>query len=292
MTGTTNSAGARLRALFSNDDVLVVPGSGDALSARLIESAGFEAVYMSGGWTSGARGFPDFGILTLNEMVENARYIANAITIPLIADADTGFGDHVNVRRCVQAFEDAGVAAIHLEDQALPKKCGLMEGKNVVPADEMAAKLRTAADARRDQDFLLIARTDALGAEGLDRTIDRGGLYFDAGADMLWVEGLRTAEEAEAVANSFRGRYLLFNKTPRGYGPAVPLDQVREWGYTIMMLPVHLVLAALQAQHELLDELRATGSCDEFEDRLFDLHEFNDSLEPKPSLSQTGAGTR
>jgi len=273
------SAGTRLRALLDRGDAVVAPGCGDALSARLIESAGFEAAYMSGGWTSAARGFPDHGLVTLNEMVDNARYIADAITLPLVADADTGFGDEPNIRRCVRAFEDAGVAAIHLEDQALPKKCGLEEGKRVVAPEAMAQTLRTAADARSDPAFLLVARTDALATEGLARTLERGHAYFEAGAEVLWVEGLRTADEAAVIAREFEGRYLLYNKTPRGYGPQVPLEQVREWGYALMLLPVHLVLAALHAQRELLVEMRRTGSCEGCEDGLFDLHEFNASLE-------------
>jgi 2-methylisocitrate lyase-like PEP mutase family enzyme len=149
----------------------------------------------------------------------------------------------------------------------------------VVAPEVMARTLQTAAEARRDPAFLVVARTDALATEGLERTLERGHAYFEAGAEILWVEGLRTADEAAVIAREFDGRYLLYNKTPRGYGPQVPLEQVREWGYALMLLPVHLVLAALHAQRELLLEVRRTGSCEGFEENLFDLHEFNASLE-------------
>jgi methylisocitrate lyase len=228
---------------------------------------------MSGAWAAMSRGFLDLGLISIDEMVGNARYIAKSIDIPLISDADTGFGSVVNLRRCVEDFEAAGVAGIHLEDQRLPKKCGLMAGKEVVPVEEMAIKLRAAADARRDPDFFIICRTDALAPEGLDRTIERGHVYFDSGADMLWVEGLRTEDEAAAVADAFRNHHLLFNRTPKGYGPLSSLSQIREWGYSLVFLCVHLMLAGMVAQKELLEEFHRTGACDSYEDRMFDLHE-------------------
>jgi 2-methylisocitrate lyase-like PEP mutase family enzyme len=269
---TTESAGTRLRRLIETEAPIVVPGCADALSARLIEEAGFPAAYLSGGWTACAHGYLDLGLLTLDEMLGNARRIAKAIDIPLIADVDTGFGSAINVRRCIEDFEAAGVAGIHIEDQKLPKKCGLVKGKECVPVREMCSKLRAAVDVRRDPGFYIICRTDALASEGLERTIERGHQYFEAGADMLWVEGLRDEDDAAGVAEAFRGRHLLFNRTPRGYGPLSSLEQVREWGYAIVFLCMHLELAALTVQKEFLDEFRATGACDSFEDRMYDLH--------------------
>lgn len=271
--GTPTSPGKRLRALLERGEPVVAPGCGDAISARLIEEAGYEVVYMSGGWTALAHGYLDLGLISIDEMAGNARRVAKSIQLPVIADIDTGFGSFTNVRRTIEDFEATGVAGIHIEDQFLPKKCGLMAGKEVVPVEEMATKLRVAAESRRDPDFFIICRTDALAAEGLERTIERGHVYFEAGADMLWVEGFRTEEEAAAVAEAFRGRHLLFNRTPRGYGPQSSLEQVREWGYSLVFMCVHLMLAAMVAQKELLEEFRRTGACDSYEDRMYDLHE-------------------
>ena len=183
------AARPRLRELLARPEPLVAPGAYDALSARLVEQAGFDVVYMTGfGTTASLAGRPDVGLLTGTEMVDNARRIAAAVDVPVIADADTGYGNAINVVRTVQAYEQAGVAGIHLEDQVMPKKCGHMSGKAVIPADEMAGKIRAAVEARRDPDFLLIARTDAAAVEGLAAAIDRGRAYADAGADVLFVE--------------------------------------------------------------------------------------------------------
>jgi 2-methylisocitrate lyase-like PEP mutase family enzyme len=264
------SAARRLRSLLAEHEPVVAPGCGDALSARLIEEAGYNAAYMSGGWTSMSRGFLDVGLVSVEEMVANARYIARSIGIPLIADIDTGFGTFVNVQRCVFEMEQAGVAAVHIEDQKLPKKCGLVSGKEVVSTGEMAAKLRAAADAR--DELLLICRTDALEPEGLERTIERGHAYYEAGADMLWVEGIRDEDEAAAVAEAFHDRLLLFSRTPKGYGPQSSLPQIREWGYDLVLLCVHLMLVAMQAQQEFLAEFKALPASDTLERRIYDLH--------------------
>ena len=195
------AARPRLRELLARPEPLVAPGAYDALSARLVEQAGFDVVYMTGfGTTASLVGRPDVGLLTGTEMVDNARRIAAAVDVPVIADADTGYGNAINVVRTVQAYEQAGVAGIHLEDQVMPKKCGHMSGKAVIPADEMAGKIRAAVAARRDPDFLLIARTDAAAVEGLSAAIDRARAYADAGADVLFVEAPTSEDDIASVA--------------------------------------------------------------------------------------------
>src|SRR4249919_2067887 len=189
---------ARLRALLESGQTIVAPGAFDPLAARLVEEAGFPAVYMTGFGTSAALlGRPDVGLLTMTEMAGNAGRIAACVDIPVIADADTGYGNPLNVIRTVGAFEAAGVAGIHIEDQVAPKKCGHMDGKLVIPAEEMAAKVRAAAEARTRPEFVIIARTDARAVEGLERALDRGRLYRAAGADVLFIEAVVTEAEAE-----------------------------------------------------------------------------------------------
>ena len=207
-----SGAAARLRALLESGQTIVAPGAFDPLGARLVEEAGFPAVYMTGFGTSAALlGRPDVGLLTMTEMVDNAGRIAACVDIPVIADADTGYGNALNVIRTVGAYEAAGVAGIHLEDQVAPKKCGHMEGKLVIPAAEMAAKVRAAADARTQPEFVIIARTDARAVEGLERALERGRMYRDAGADALFIEAVLTEREAEQVVRSFPGVPPFFN---------------------------------------------------------------------------------
>lgn len=282
MNASAMSPGERLRSLLESGSPVVAPGCADALSARLIETTGYDVAYMSGGWTSLNHGFLDVGLLSINEMVGNARNIARAINIPLIADIDTGFGSFVNVQRCIREMEQSGVAGIHIEDQKMPKKCGLVAGKEVVSVGEMSSKLRAAADAR--ENLFIICRTDALLPEGLERTIERGHAYFEAGADMLWVEGFRTEDEAAAVAAAFPDQHLLFNRTPKGYGPLSSLEQLEEWGYSLVFLCVHLALAAMVAQEELLLEFKRTGACDASESRMYDLHAAFELLGESESL--------
>jgi 2-methylisocitrate lyase-like PEP mutase family enzyme len=270
----TRSPGTRLRELLDGGEIVVAPGCGDAFHARLIAAAGFPAVYISGGWASGSRGFPDLGFLTQTEMLENARYVAQAVEAPVIADADTGFGGLLNISRTIRDFEAAGLAGIQLEDQASPKKCGLLGGKRVVSTEEMATKIEVAVASRRDPDFVIVARSDALAGEGLDATIARGRAYLDAGADMLFVEALRTEEEMQAVGEAFRDRYLLLNRTPRGFTPIVPFPTVHAWGFDLVVLPMHLGLAGAYAAKEMLAELRETGSVDSFEERMLPIPEF------------------
>src|SRR5580698_8717966 len=252
---------ARLRALLDSGQTIVAPGAFDPLSARLVEEAGFPAVYMTGFGTSAALiGRPDVGLLTMTEMVGNAGRIAACVDVPVIADADTGYGSPLNVIRTVGAYEAAGVAGIHIEDQVAPKKCGHMEGKLVIPAEEMAEKVRAAADARSQPEFVIIARTDARAVEGLDRALQRGRMYREAGADVLFIEALTSEAEAEEAVQAFPGVPLLFNWAEGGKTPPVSLDRLKELGYRIVIFPISTLLAATGAMRRILQEIAEAGT--------------------------------
>ena len=240
---------------------ILAPGAYDALSARMIENAGFPAVYMTGFGTSASLlGRPDVGLLTMSQMVDNARRIAQAVDVPVIADADTGYGNPLNVIRTVQEYELAGVSAIHIEDQAMPKKCGHMENKQVIPIAEMTEKVRAAVEARRSNDFLIIARTDARAAEGLDSALRRARAYREAGADVLFVEAPQNEEEVTQVARAFPNVPLLFNWAEGGKTPPMPLEQLKELGYRIVIFPISALLVAAKAIQALLAEIQAHGT--------------------------------
>ncbi len=239
----------------------MAPGAFDPLAARLVEEAGFAAVYMTGFGTSAALlGRPDVGLLTMTEMVDNARRIADCVDIPVIADADTGYGNPLNVIRTVGAYEAAGVAAIHLEDQVTPKKCGHMEGKQVIPAGEMAQKVRAAVAARSRPDFVIIARTDARAVEGLGPALDRARQYREAGADALFIEAVVTEEEAAEAARAFPDVPLLFNWAEGGKTPPIGLDRLRELGYRIVIFPISTLLAATEGMRRVLGEIARSGT--------------------------------
>jgi 2,3-dimethylmalate lyase len=241
---------------------LLAPGSYDALSARLVEQAGFDVVYMTGfGSTASLIGRPDVGLLTGTEMIDNARRIVAAVDVPVIADADTGYGNAINVVRTVQAYEQAGVAGIHLEDQVMPKKCGHMSGKAVIGAEEMAGKIRAAVAARRDPDFLLIARTDAAAVEGLDAAIARARLFADAGADVLFVEAPTSEADIEQVTTQLRDLApLVFNWTEGGRTPGLSLARIAELGFSLVLFPLGTLFAATAGIRSLLATLRADGT--------------------------------
>jgi 2,3-dimethylmalate lyase len=254
-------AAARLRALLESGQTIVAPGAFDPLAARLVEEAGFPAVYMTGFGTSAALiGRPDVGLLTMTEMAGNAGRIAACVDIPVIADADTGYGNPLNVIRTVGAYEAAGVAGIHIEDQVAPKKCGHMEGKQVIGAQEMAEKVRAAVDARTQPDFVIIARTDARAVEGLEAAIERGRLYRDAGADVLFIEAVVSEAEAEEVARAFPDVPLLFNWAEGGKTPPIGLDRLAELGYRIVIFPIGTLLAATAAMRRVLREIAQAGT--------------------------------
>ncbi len=252
---------ARLRELLDSGQTIVAPGAFDPLAARLVEEAGFPAVYMTGFGTSAALlGRPDVGLLTMTEMAGNAGRIAACVDIPVIADADTGYGNPLNVIRTVGAYEAAGVAGIHIEDQVAPKKCGHMEGKEVIAADEMAQKIRAAVEARTDPGFVIIARTDARAVEGLERAIERVRLYRAAGADVLFIEAVVTEAEAAEAVLAFPGVPLLFNWAEGGKTPPISLARLRELGYRIVIFPISTLLAATAGMRGILQEIATAGT--------------------------------
>ena len=255
--------------------MVLAPGCFDALGARLIEEAGFPAVYMTGFGSAASRlGRPDVGLMTLSEMVDNARQIVQAVARPVVADADTGYGNPINVIRTVREYESAGVAAIHLEDQVMPKRCGHMEGKQVVPAGEMAAKVSAAVAARRSEEFLIIARTDARAVEGLEAALERARRYRDAGADVLFIEAPQSTEEIEAVARAFPDVPLLFNYAEGGKTPAVTHAYLRELGFSLVIFPIGTLLAATAAIRSLLARIKQAGSPVEVLGSLLPFEEF------------------
>ena len=258
---------------------LVAPGCSDALGARLIEQAGFEAAYMTGfGTTASLLGRPDVGLLGMSEMVDNARRITAAVDLPVIADADTGYGNQINVVRCVQDYERASVAAIHIEDQILPKKCGHMDNKQVVDASVMVGKIRAAVASRQDDDFMVIARTDARAPHGMDEALRRATAYAEAGADMLFVEALQNVEEIERVATEFAGIPLLFNWVEGGKTPPLTYDEVAALGFAMIIMPIGMLLAATGAMQNFLTKLKASGTPAPFADELMPFDDFTDLI--------------
>ena len=273
-----NARRRALRQLIERRQGLVVPGAYDALSARLVEQAGFPAVYMTGFGVSASRlGLPDLGFAGLAEMVDQARNLAAAVSIPLIADADTGYGSTLQVRRTVQQYEAAGVAALHIEDQVAPKRCGHLAGKQVVPVEEFAARIRAAVAARTDADFLVIARTDAIAVTGFDDAVDRAGAAARAGADVLFVEAPTTEAEIEALPRRL-DRPLLFNYAPSGRSPLPSFARLRALGYAVVILPVDLLFAATRAMQRLLTELRDYDATPRDPERLVSFQQFLDLI--------------
>ena len=251
----------RLAELLRAQEPILAPGAYDALTARLIEQAGFPAVYMTGFGTSASLlGRPDVGLLTMSQMVDNARRIAQAIDVPVIADADTGYGNPLNVIRTVQEYELAGVSAIHIEDQVMPKKCGHMDNKQVIAAAEMTEKIHAAVEARTSSDFLIIARTDARAVEGLDSALRRARAYREAGADILFVEAPQNEDEVAQVARAFPNVPLLFNWAEGGKTPPMPLERLKELGYRLIIFPISALLTAAKAVRGVLAEIKTEGT--------------------------------
>jgi 2-methylisocitrate lyase-like PEP mutase family enzyme len=255
------SPGAALRSLLTGPAPLLAPGAYDGLSARLVEQAGFDAVYMTGfGTTASLIGRPDVGLLTGSEMVDNARRIVSAVEVPVIADADTGYGNALNVLRTVQLYEQAGVAGLQLEDQVAPKKCGHMSGKAVIETTEMVGKLEAAVAARRDPDLVLIARTDAVAVSGVADAIARGRAYAEAGADLLFVEAPTSEGDITRIAGELAGvAPLVFNWAEGGRTPPLPLSRIAELGFSLVIYPIGTLLAATAGMRALLASLRADG---------------------------------
>jgi 2-methylisocitrate lyase-like PEP mutase family enzyme len=258
----------RLRRLVADGDVVVAPGVYDGLSARLAARAGFPALYATGGGIARSMGYPDLGLLSPREIVDRlANVVEHAGEVPVIADADTGYGNALNVRRAVREFERVGVAAFHLEDQTFPKRCGHYDDKAVVPTAEMVQKLRAAREALADPDLVLIARTDALAVEGLDAAVERAEAYHAAGADVIFVEAPTTEAEIETIARRV-GAPKLINMFQGGKTPLVPLGRLRELGYRIVIIPSDLQRAAIRAMEDTLAAIARDGNSGAVADRL------------------------
>ncbi|MBI4529938.1 MAG: methylisocitrate lyase [Candidatus Latescibacteria bacterium] len=250
----------QLRGLLKKGTV-VAPGAFNAITAKLIERTGFEAVYISGaGIINGLTGFPDIGLLTMTEVVTQARYIADAVEIPAIADADTGYGEALNVVRTVREFERAGVAGIHIEDQVSPKRCGHLSGKQLIPVETMTQKLRAAVEAKTDPDFLIIARTDARGVTGFEDAVERAKRYIDAGADAIFPEALETEEDFATFVEAVPDVPLLANMTEFGKSPYLTVEQFASMGYRIVIFPMTAFRVAMKAVEEMLIELQKSGT--------------------------------
>ncbi len=258
------SAAARLRELLRAPSMIVAPFVYDCLQAKIAERTGFDAVYMTGFGTAAARGFPDLGLMTMTEMVQNVRAIAHAVKVPVICDADTGYGNPLNVWRTVREYEDAGAAALHIEDQVWPKKCGFLAGKQVIPMEDMVPKVRAACDARRDPAFVIIARTDALAVNGWDDVVRRCRAYHAAGADLLFVDGIRSLEDLKNYTARLGDLPLLYN------GALLPVAELARYGFK---LTIHIssLMAAYVNFRDALRQLKTTGVMDvPFTGRLFE----------------------
>lgn len=251
------SPGKRLRNTWRNG-VIAIPGVFNALVAKMAERIGFSAVYLSGGALSAASGVPDVGLLTLTEFVDQARLITQATSLPLLCDADTGFGEALNVERTVRLFEGAGVAGIHLEDQVLPKRCGHLAGKQLVAPAVMAAKIRAAVSVKRDQDFVIIARTDARGVTDFADAVARAKLYVAAGADAIFPEALETVDEFARFANEIKAP-LLANMTEFGKSPNLDVATLGVLGYRMVLFPLTAFRVAMKTAADTLTALKANG---------------------------------
>jgi 2-methylisocitrate lyase-like PEP mutase family enzyme len=252
-------ATTRLRQLLRSPELVVAPGAYDAITARLIAQAGFSAVYMTGAGVSASLGYPDYGLVTMSEMVERAGVLARSVSVPVISDADTGYGNELNVTRTVREFEARGVAAIHIEDQVTPKRCGHLDDKELIGLGEYVSKIKAAVAARQDPDFVIIARSDARTVNGFDDAIARVNAALEAGADVAFFESPTTAEEVAAIPRLVKGDCLL-NLAQGGRTPMLPFDQVREMGYRLAILPGALLVPAIAAAEAALSHILTTGT--------------------------------
>ena len=271
--------------MLSEPGIIVAPGAYDCLTAKIIEREGFPAVYMTGAGTSVCRlGMPDLGLASVSEMTANAADITASVGVPVIADADTGYGGTLNVRRTIRQYERAGVAAVHIEDQESPKRCGHLDDKRVVPTEEMVRRLRAAVDARTDDDFVIIARTDALAVTGWDDTMARCEAYLEAGADVLFVEALRTPEQAAKVVRSFDAP-MLYNYVESGKSPLLSSSRLEELGFKLVIYPVSAFTMVAEMVTRLMRELRERGTTESMLDNMIALEECFDLVGMREMLS-------
>ena len=257
-----------LRQLLRREKLLVAPGCFDGLSARLVEEAGFEAVYLSGGAVARSMGIPDIGLVTMSEVIERAAQVVSAIKIPVIADADTGYGNATNLVRTLREFERVGVAAIHIEDQITPKRCGHLDGKEVIPLAEMEKKLEAAIASRSDPDFGIIARTDARGVHGFDNAIGRARAFAKLGVDAIFVEAPQSEAELAEIPRQLPGIPLLVNVFKGGKTPMLPVERLERMGYRIAIYPSETQRAAIYAMRQALALLKREGTTEAMDDAL------------------------
>ena len=276
----TMHPGAKLRSL-TETGVVQIPGAFNALVARAIAHEGFDACYISGGATANVAGYPDIGLITLTEMARTIREISDASGLPVIADADTGYGEVECAARTVREYERAGAAALHIEDQVFPKRCGHLDGKELIPAEEMIEKVRAMVENRSSSDFMIIARTDARHVTGMDDAIARGNAYREAGADAIFPEGLTSAEEFERFAAECPG-LLLANMTEFGKTPSLPVAHFAELGYRMVIYPLSVMRLAMASVHTGLQALKRDGSIDSLTEHMQTRSELYDLLEYEP----------
>jgi len=276
------SKGAQLRQLIAQGPVML-PGVPNAAVARLVERAGFDAVYISGaGMANATAGVPDIGLLSMTEVVRLAGYIANAVKIPAIVDADTGFGGAENVARTIRELEKADLAGCHIEDQEFPKRCGHLAGKSLVDVDEMAERIKAAVRARRDQDFFIIARTDARAVEDFGRTVERARSYVGAGADGIFPEALQSSEEFKAFAREVKAP-LLANMTEFGKSPLLSFQQLSDFGYRMVIFPMSAFRVSMKASEEFLHDLKKRGTQSGWLDKMQTRKELYELLDYDPN---------
>lgn len=272
------SPGRILREKLLGGEILLLPGAHDALTAKLIEAAGFDAVYATGAGAAAVRGLPDIGLLTMSEMASNAGTIAQATSLPVLADADTGYGGVMNVMRTVEAYERAGVGGIHIEDQSFPKRCGHLEGKSLVAVEEMEGRIRAALEAKRDQAFVIVARVDARGPQGLEEAIRRGQAYSKAGADAVFPEALENEEEFGRYAEEVDAP-LIANITEFGKSPILTAKELSSMGYSAVLFPISALRVAMHSVGKFLAELKAKGTQAGALDKMAKREELNEILD-------------
>ncbi|MEN6536644.1 MAG: oxaloacetate decarboxylase [Bryobacteraceae bacterium] len=267
---------ALLKKYVHDPEILVIPGVGDPLCARIAQKVGFKAVFLSGYASSAAMlGAPDVGLLTLAEMVDCASRVVDSVDLPVFADGDTGHGNVTNVIRTMRQFEKAGVAAIFFEDQVAPKRCGHMSGKEVVPVEEMVAKIKAAVDARIDADLMIMARTDALAVHGIDEAIERMHRYIEAGADLSFVEAPRSLDDMRRITSEIKAPNMA-NMVPGGRTPMLSAKQLQELGFAFVAHPTALVYAIAKTARDLLRHLNEKGTTEDLEERMIAFEEFNE----------------
>ncbi len=258
MRDNINGGPAALRKLI-NKGIVVAPGVFNGISALIAQRNGFDAAYLSGSGVAGAMGLPDISVTTMTEVLEESRRITDITRIPLIVDIDTGFGETVNVERTIREMERAGVAAVHIEDQVLPKRCGHLNGKQIIPREDMVKKIRAAVNARKNDDFMIIARTDARSVEGIEKAMERSKVYLEAGADAIFTEALESREEFVEFRKQING-YLMANMTEDGKSPLLSVHELEEIGYNIVIFPLTAFRSSLLSMDHIYSVIRKKGT--------------------------------